>query len=110
MKILKIDGNEWSTSDPEAKLDYFSTTDNYSIIPFKQKLDPMKAWAIPFVTGHKYKVHWQYGLDFERLQITRSPRWQETDKNVYLLFNFTDVREKVEVITAGSIIENKTLI
>jgi len=110
MKILKIDGTEWDQSAPQAKIDYFKTTENYAVVPFKQNLDPANAWAIPFVTGHKYKVHWQYGLDFEKLEITRSVKWQETDKNVHLVFNFTDVRENVEVIAGGEIIENKTLI
>jgi hypothetical protein len=110
MKILKIDGIEWDQSAPQAKIDYFNTTENYAVVPFKPKLDPANAWAIPFVTGHTYKIHWQYGLDFEKFQITRSPKWLETDKNVHLVFNFTDVREKVEVMAGGEIIENKTLI
>lgn len=67
MKILKIDGTEWNATDLNATLEYYNTTENYGIIPFKPKLDPMSAWAIPFVTGHKYKIHWQYGLDFERM-------------------------------------------
>ena len=39
-----------------------------------------------------------------------SSRWITTDKNLYLVFNFTDVREKVEFITGNNeIIENMTL-
>ena len=58
MKILKIDGTEWDQSAPLAKIGYFNTTKNYAVVPFKQNLDPPNAWAIPFVTGHTYKVHW----------------------------------------------------
>jgi hypothetical protein len=58
MKILKINGNEWDSSDPLAKSTYYNTTENYGIVPFKPKLDPSNAWAIPFVTGKKYKIHW----------------------------------------------------
>lgn len=61
------------------------------------------------VTAHKYKVHWRYGLDFTRMEIDQSERWETTDQNLYLVFNFTDVREKVEVISSGDEIENKTL-
>jgi len=79
-------------------------------VPFKPKADPSNAWAVPILTGHTYKFHWQYGLDFERLQLTRSPKWLPTDANLHLVFNFTDVREKVEVVAGGDIIPNRTLI
>ncbi len=112
IKLLKLDGPEYTainrTNETDVEL-YFGNMSNYGIIPWKPKLDPSNAWALPMVTGHKYKVHWQYGLDFENMQITLSPRWQPTDKGLYLVFNFTDVREKVEVITGGDIIENMTL-
>ena len=76
----------------------------------KVSLDPLNSWAVPYVTGHKYKVHWRYGLDFTRMQMDLSSRWVPTDKNLYLVFNFTDVRQKVEFITANNeVIENMTL-
>lgn len=70
----------------------------------------MKAWAIPVVTGHKYKVHWQYGLDFMRMQLTLSQHWAENDKDVHFLFNFTDVRAQIDFKTAGDIIKNGTIL
>ena len=42
--------------------------------------------------------------------IKLSSRWVSTDKGVYLIHNFTDVRAKFDVITGGDYIENKTLI
>jgi hypothetical protein len=52
LKILKIDGNEWNSSDVNATLDYFGNSSNYGLVPFKPKLDPVNAWALPIVTGH----------------------------------------------------------
>jgi hypothetical protein len=38
---------------------------NYSLMPWKDKKKPDNAWAIPFVTGHKYKISWgSMGIDF----------------------------------------------
>jgi len=38
---------------------------NYGLIRFKDKQDPNMGWAFPFVTGHKYKIHWAFtGVDF----------------------------------------------
>lgn len=91
-KIVKFDDNLYTNTN---KSYYLSTRDNvadYSSIPFKMSKDPKNSWAVPFVTGHKYKTHWRYGLDFTKMQIDLSPKWTITDKNVYLVFNFTDVR------------------
>lgn len=44
---------------------YLLNLTQYSVFEFRPKTDPVNAWAIPIVTGHKYKVHWQNGLDFE---------------------------------------------
>jgi hypothetical protein len=37
---------------------------NFSKVPMKAKLDPVTSWAIPFVTGHTYRLHWGDGNDF----------------------------------------------
>jgi hypothetical protein len=57
----------------------------------------MHGWPIPFVTGHKYKIHWGTGLDFEEMQLYMSENWKEDDKNLYLVHNWTDVREAIDV-------------
>ena len=44
------------------------------------------------------------------MQLDLSSRWKDTDKDIYLIMNFTDVREAVEVITAGEKIANMTLV
>jgi len=36
---------------------------NYTSYPFLKS-----GWTVPFVTGHKYKIHWgTVGLDFDRM-------------------------------------------
>lgn len=30
---------------------------------------------MPYVTGHKYRVHWGEGLDFEWMNVEVSERW-----------------------------------
>lgn len=48
---------------------------NFTIMPFKSKLNPNNGWAVPFVTGHKYRVHWAEGLDFETMTMEASNLW-----------------------------------
>lgn len=74
----------------------------------------MNGWALPYVTGHRYRLHWEAGLDFESLKIEVSERWETTDKDIRMVFNFTEKTEAVNITTnyggAGSIqIENNTL-
>ncbi len=44
------------------------------------------------------------------MQVDLSPRWKPTDKDVYIIHNFTDVRAKVEFLTGGDNIKNTTLL
>lgn len=110
MKPLKYDDSIVSAMTATEKEAYINDTSKYGIVPFKAKLDPTNAWATPFVTGKKYKIHWRNGLDFTKMQIDLSERWTATDKDLYLIMNFTDVREAVEVKTAGELIPNMTLV
>jgi hypothetical protein len=80
-----------------------------SILPFRPKINPARAWAFPVVTGHKYKIHWQKGLDFTKMQIDFSPHWKTTDKDVYFVHNFTDVRAKYDFLTGRDNIKNGTI-
>jgi len=52
---------------------------------------------MPFVTGHRYRIHWESGLDFDKMQMDMSERWQDTDQNIFLVFNFTESREAVNI-------------
>jgi predicted metalloendopeptidase len=78
--------------------EYILNRTNYGKIIFKPKLAPTNSWTFPFVTGHKVKVHWSAtGVDYERMLVERSEKWLETDKNVYVVHNFSDVRALMDV-------------
>lgn len=77
--------------------DYLNNKSNYGTIMFKQFHTPSNGWATPFVTGHKYKIHFgMTGLDYEELKIDLSAHWQEWDKPIYLVHNWTDVRAAID--------------
>jgi hypothetical protein len=92
LKVLKYDDYILSKFSADDKTAYLKNVSAYSEIPFKPKKSPINAWAVPYVTNHKYKVHWRYGIDFTSMQLDLSDRWSTTDKNIYLIFNHTDVR------------------
>ena len=50
---------------------------------------------MPFVTGHKYRLHWESGLDFDKMQVEISERWKPTDLDTFFVFNYTESREAV---------------
>ena len=94
-KVLRYDDD--IVAEYGNKTEYLANKSHYSTIQFKEKLRPMNGWALPFVTGHKYKIHFgMTGLDYEELLIDASERWEETDKSVYLVHNWTDVRQAIE--------------
>ena len=70
----------------------------------------MNAWALPIVTGHKYMAHWGPGLDFTSMQIQLSPKWKQSDNDLYMVLNFSDVRAEVDVFAGSQQIPNMTLI
>jgi hypothetical protein len=45
----------------ESYQEYVDNEENYGVIDMKEKLNPMNSWAIPFVTGHQYRIHWGEG-------------------------------------------------
>lgn len=59
----------------------------------------MDSWPVPFVTGHKYRMHFGWANDFETMTVTPSNRWTPSDKNVHIMTNFTDVRVAINVTT-----------
>mmetsp|Transcript_43947 Transcript_43947/g.42517 ORF Transcript_43947/g.42517 Transcript_43947/m.42517 type:complete len:93 (-) Transcript_43947:422-700(-) len=92
MKIMKHDDyilQEMLDSDYNA---YLLNLEEYSEVVYRKQILPVEGWAIPFVTGHKYKVHWGTGIDFTKMRYTLSNRWEGDDLPIYLDFNFTDVR------------------
>lgn len=84
---------------------------NYSIVPFRPKTNPGDHWAIPYVTGKKYYVRWEYGLDFEKMRFEIIPwLWDDTDGDIEFVMPHYDVREAVYVDdNLGNRIENQTI-
>jgi hypothetical protein len=65
---------------------------------------------VPFVTGHKYKIHWgKVGLDWDGAVADMSERWTEADKSIYLVHNFTDQRAHMDVHFNDVLIKNDTI-
>ena len=58
LKILKFDDSIVGSMDNATLTSYINNKDNYAIAPMRQHANPMFAWALPFVTGKKYKIHW----------------------------------------------------
>lgn len=111
MKILRFDDNIVGKMDEQALSNYIDDETNYSVVEFRTLADPDNAWAIPVVTGQKYRIHWAEGLDFEKMQVTLASPWSPTDKSVYIIHNFTDVRAKVDfIMPKGDIVPNATLL
>lgn len=61
LNLLKIDTPEYKalnkTNLTEVSL-FMSDSSKYGHVPYKAKLNPSNAWAVPIVTGHKYRAHW----------------------------------------------------
>jgi hypothetical protein len=111
LKVLKYDDSLFTAMDALTYQAHLDDKTQYSTIIYKPKLDPSNGWATPFVTGHKYKIHFgMTGLNFENLRIDMSERWLNTDKPVYLSHNFSDVRAAIDVIVdGGEITLNNTI-
>ena len=76
MKIVPLDRADESSMAADGTLEeYLDDGSNYSNVPYKLKQDPSSAWAMPFVTGHRYRIHWESGLDFDKMRMEMSERW-----------------------------------
>jgi len=66
LKIARFDKADEQAMVATNTLEAFlADNNNYSLAPFRDKTNPTNAWAMPYVTGHRYRVHWRRGLDFE---------------------------------------------
>ena len=96
LKVLQYDDSIINPMNETEKQAYIDDRSNYG--SFNWKFKPSKNWAQPFVTGHKYKISWGVvGLDFEQMNFEVAQPYHPDDKSVYLIHNFTDVREGIEV-------------
>jgi hypothetical protein len=92
--------------------DFEQDVDHYYFSRLMQRepgIDVSNSWAVPYVTGHKYRFHWGEAIDFESITQRYSPYALETDLNTHLMTNFTDVRASINITdTAGNLIANET--
>jgi hypothetical protein len=119
--VLRYDDDMWlENGGPHNKTEYVLNKTNYAEIEFKDRKNPGNSWATPFVTGHKYKIHWaKTGIDFESIRADLSPNWKQNDSSIYFVHNYTDVRAKYDVkakfggvtqnVLGFSAIENDTI-
>ena len=61
------------------------------MIVIKKSKDIKNSWAMPFVVGRYYNIHFKWGIDFTHLAIAPSRLWT-TSEGVVLRFNYTDTR------------------
>ena len=68
MRVLRWDDDMFLENGGSInKTTYLLDRSNYGKFVVKMFQDP-KGWAIPIVTGHKYKIHWgEAGIDFEEM-------------------------------------------
>ena len=115
LKIAKYDTPDVTAMETAGTLQaYLDDEVNYSTVIFKESLKPSNGWAMPYVTNHKYRIHWAEGLDFTRMRMEVSERWKDTDFNTFFQTNFTDTREAINVTvgywSTADQIANRTLL
>ena len=97
MKILPFDYQNINSLTPSNLESFVDDESNYSVIDWRKYARPNYSWAMPYVTGHRYRIHWGEGLDFERMDFELSERWETNDEPILINLNFTDVREAINV-------------
>jgi len=76
---------------------FIADTSNRSKLFWKEKLKPSNGWAVPYVTGHRYRVTWANDLDYTQMKVEVSERWQPADSEVIFMLPFVDAREAINV-------------
>jgi len=110
MRVLLYDESITSSMTSSELSQYEEEIPNHSNFVYRQQVDPVSGWAMPFVTGHRYKLTWGSGLDFTNMRYVLSNRWTASDSDIELVMNFTDKRENVEFWAGSSQIANETFL
>lgn len=110
--ILPYDESIVGAMNADELIAYEADSANYGIVPWRNKKNPDKHWAVPFVTGRKYLVRWAFGLDFVNMNFEIIPwLWDSTDGNIHFVMPHYDVREAVYVDdNLGTRYDNNTLV
>jgi hypothetical protein len=97
MKIAKYDDSTTSVMTAAELSSYKSNTANYGEVFFKAKKNPLNSWAVPFVTGHKYRIYWDIGqLNWSKMKIEVANPWLPTDKNLFFNNPYTENYEVID--------------
>jgi hypothetical protein len=89
---------------------YLVDKKNWGTGNWKEKSRPMNSNTISIVTGHKYRIHWgKTGINFENLRIGIDENFLKTDKDIYFVHNFSDVRAAIKVKYEGVEVANDTI-
>lgn len=82
--------------------DTMSTPENFQVIKFRSVTNiNWKGWAVPFVSSHKYNLHWSTGLDFAELRVENSRLFEASDAGFFLRVNNTLQREVYDGLFSG---------
>ena len=94
---------------PDALLAYQKNLANYDESCITVLKDPGYAWALPYVTGHKYRMFWDKGqLDMTNIKMEISTRWEPTDKYVEFNLPYIDKREDIDFFTVYDYTQSKS--
>ena len=89
---------------------YLDDMKNWGTGLWKKKSSPGFANTISIVTGHKYRFSFgKTGLNFEDMKIYIDENWLESDKSIYMVHNFSDVRAAIKVYSNGKKVKNDTI-
>lgn len=102
MNIIQYDLNTVNVMS-EADLTNLKTDSaSRSKIFWKDKLKPNNGWAVPYVTGHRYRLTWANDLDFTQMDVEVSERWATGDEDLLFVLPFVDAREAINVTRRDS--------
>lgn len=113
MNILRYDETDmFALETAGTKQAYIDDTANFAKLFWKEKLKPNNGWAVPYVTGHRYRLTWANDLDYTRMMVQMSDRWDAADLDTEFVLPFVDAREAVNVTdtATGLQIMNETLL
>ena len=78
--------------------EYMANEDNYSLVGWREFDNPERHWAIPMVTGHKYYLRWDIGLDFDKINFDRTHwLWNTDEPYLHFVLPFYDLKEAIYV-------------
>ena len=81
------------------EIDQYLQIENASQIDWVKDFNPMRHWTVPVVTGHKYYMRWEYGLDFEYYSLDIVPWLWDNSESITIVMPHYDRREAINFET-----------